>query len=87
MNIEELWKRIKECEGEVFQKIKGGKFTYTVNGNLIILSSTNRLVSKSTFKKALNMVPLKNTVPVQNLQAPSYLYAILMDDRIKKNEW
>jgi hypothetical protein len=31
--------------------------------------------------------PLPNTVPVQNLQGPSYLYAILMDSRIRDGDW
>lgn len=87
MNIEILWERIKECEGKVFQQIRGGEFYYKVNGNLVVLSRTNRSVSKTTFSKALKDVPLKNTVPLQNLQAPSYLYAILMDKRIRKDDW
>lgn len=87
MTIELLWERIKECEGLIFQQIKGGEFSYKVKGNLIILSRTNRSVSKATFNEALKKVPLKNTVPLQNLQAPSYLYAILMDKRIRKNDW
>lgn len=87
MTIEVLWERIKKCEGQVFKQIRGGRFTYKINGNTLILSRTNRLVPKSDFERALKKVPLENTVPLQNLQAPSYLYAILMDERIKKNEW
>lgn len=85
--IEVLWERIKECEGQVFRQIKGGEFSYIVKGNLIKLSRTNRSVSKNTFEKALEYVPLDNTVPLQQLQAPSYLFAILMDKRIRKNDW
>jgi hypothetical protein len=85
--IEIIWERIKEFEGEEFSQIRGGTFTYKVSGNSLELSRTNRNVSKSTFKKALENVPLENTVPLQNLQAPSYLYAILMDKRIRKNDW
>lgn len=87
MTIEVLWERIKECEGQMFQQIRGGEFSYKVKGNLIVLSRTNRSVSKSIFNEALKEVPLKNTVPLQNLQAPSYLYAILMDKRIMRNDW
>ena len=38
-------------------------------------------------EEALKFVPLNNTVPLQNLQAPSYLFAILMDKRIRKSDW
>ncbi len=82
-----LWERIIENEGQTFQQIKGGEFTYAVKGNVIELSRTNRSVSKSTFIEALKYVPLSNTVPLQQLQAPSYLFAILMDSRIRKYDW
>lgn len=85
--IEFVWKRIMECEGEVFKQIRGGEFTYKVKGNTMELSRTNRSVSKATFEEALIHVPLENPLPIQNLQAPSYLYAILMDKRIRRNDW
>lgn len=85
--IEVIWERINENEGQVFKQIKGGEFTYKVKGNTIKLSRTNRFVSKSTFAEALKNVPLENTVPLQSLQAPSYLFAILMDQRIRQNDW
>lgn len=85
--IEEVWERIKEYEGNAFRQIRGGEFTYKIKGNLIVLSRTNRTISKNTFREALKYVPLENTVPLQNLQAPSYLFAILMDKRIRKNDW
>ncbi|WAH37043.1 hypothetical protein [Alicyclobacillus dauci] len=85
--IEVVWERIKNCDGQVFRQVRGGEFTYHVRGNLIDLSRTKRHVSKKTFEHALEYVPLENTMPLQNLQAPSYLFAILMDDRIRKNDW
>jgi hypothetical protein len=35
----------------------------------------------------LRYVPLPNTVPVQHLRGPSYIYAILMDSRIRRTDW
>lgn len=87
MMIELVWQRIKDYEGEIFSQIRGGEFTYIVKGNIIELSRTNRSVSKNTIEQALMYVPLENTVPVQHLQAPSYLYAILMDKRIRMSDW
>lgn len=82
MNIDVIWERICKNEGETFRQIRGKEFTYSVNGNYITLSTTNYNVAKSTFEKALEFLPLENTVPIQHLQAPSYLYAILTDERI-----
>lgn len=85
--FEEVWNRILNNEGETFRQIRGGEFTYSANGNLLFLDRTNRSLSKNTVKEALKLVPFKNTVPLQHLQAPSYLYAILMDNRISKGCW
>lgn len=87
MLIEKVWDRLQQCEGEVFRQIRGKEFTYAVKGNSISLNTTNRSVSKGTFKLALKHVPLENTVPLQNLQAPSYLFGLLTDQRIRKNDW
>jgi len=70
-----------------FQQIRGGEFYYNIKGNSIILIRINIVISKATFNEALKEVPLDNTVPIQNLQVPSYMYAILMDNRIKRNGW
>ena len=85
--IEVIWQRIIETEGQHFRQIRGGEFTYKILGNQISLDRTNRNISKNTFAQALENVPLKNTIPLQRLQAPSYLYAILMDTRIRRNDW
>ena len=88
MDIELIWKRIVENEGKDFKQ-KGGKvFTYNLIGkNTIKLNTTNRSISKSQFEKALNFVPLDKTTLIQNLQSPSYIYGILMDERIRKENW
>lgn len=85
--INEVWNRIKENEGQVFQQIRGGEFTYQIKGSVLYLSRTNRSLNKNVLSEALKHVPLKNTVPLQNLQAPSYLYALLTDSRIKGEQW
>lgn len=85
--IEIIWKKIIENKGKKFMQIRGNEFTYEVKGNSIYLSRTNRSISKKTFEEALNFVPLQNTTKIQHLQAPSYLYAILMDSRINNGLW
>lgn len=87
MNTELIWSRIEACEGALFRQMRGKEFSYRITGNSIILSTTNRSISKKTIEQALEFVPLYETTPVQHLQAPSYLYAILMDSRIRKELW
>ena len=80
--IEQTWQRIVENEGNVFTQIRGKQFTYEVVGTSIKLATTNQHVAKSEFEKAVSFLPLSNTVPIQHLRAPSYIYAILTDKRI-----
>ena len=58
-----------------------------IAGNSVKPDSVNRCIHVSQFEQALEFVPLHNTKPVQHLQGPSYLYAILMDDRIRGEDW
>ena len=85
--IDKVWGRIMINEGEVFTQKTGKQFSYDVMGNAIKLSTTNQNVSKNHFEKALEFVPLEKTSVINHLRAPSYIYAILMDQRIKQNDW
>ncbi len=85
--FEEIWNHIRKHEGETFTQIRGGEFTYEFRGGHIALSRTNQNISRSDFKEAYGLVPLENTVPVQHLRGPSYIYAILMDKRIREGDW
>lgn len=87
MDIETAWRRIVRYSGETFHQIRGKPFTFETRGRTIYLHTTNRTISRSTIEEALGHVPLANTVAVQHLSAPSYVYAILMDDRIRLNDW
>ncbi|QGM29322.1 hypothetical protein GI482_02435 [Bacillus sp. N3536] len=79
---EEVWKRIVENEGNVFTQIRGKQFTYKIVRTSIKLTTTNQLVAKSEFEKAIPFLQLCNTVPIQHLRAPSYINAILTNKRI-----
>ena len=85
--FEKVWIRIKAHEGETFTQIRGGEFTYEVVGNMVTPDRTNQNFPRSHFEEALTLVPLKNTAPVQHLRGPSYIYAIMMDDRIRQSDW
>jgi hypothetical protein len=86
-SIDAIWARIKAHEGEKFHQVRGAEFTYEVAGNSVVPDRTNRQISKGEFEKSIEFLPLENTTPVQHLQGPSYIYAILMDKRIRKDEW
>jgi hypothetical protein len=62
----------------------------------VTLGSSPRLAEKTPYPAVLflpydciapGLVPLENTVPVQHLRGPSYIYAILMDPRIRQDDW
>lgn len=87
-NIEEIWSRIKSHQGEKFYLIGGAEFTYYVYGGHVRPDRVNQQIPKSNFKKALEYVPLINTTPLQKkLRGPSYIYAVLMDNRIRQHDW
>ena len=83
MEKNRVWDLIVSHQGQVFRQIRGGEFTYGVDGNHLTLDRTNWNIPRSHIEEALDLVPLKNTVVVQHLFAPSYIYAILMDDRVR----
>lgn len=83
-DIDVIWSRILDHEGEIFTQIKGGEFLYKLQGlNHIVPDRTNVQISKKSIEKALKLSPLQNTMTIQHLRAPSYIYAILTDPRIQ----
>ena len=80
--IDTIWSRLEQFQNCEFYQIKGQVFTYKIVGNNLIPSTTNIKIHKSQFERALKYCPLENTVPIQNLMAPSYLFALLTDKRI-----
>jgi hypothetical protein len=87
IDFEIIWRRVKACQGETFEQIRGGKFTYQLDGNVLIPDRTNQNLPRAHFEEAASLLPLENTAPVQHLRGPSYLYAILSDSRIRKSDW
>jgi hypothetical protein len=77
-----VWQRIVELQGQTFHQKTGRPFTYTVTGGSVIPSTTNRLLAKSQFARAYERAPLRGPRQLQDLQGPSYLYAILTDPRV-----
>lgn len=83
-DIDVIWSRILNYEGETFTQIRGGEFIYKLQGqNYIVPECTNVHISKRSIEEALQISPLQNTMAIQHLRASSYIYAILKDPRIQ----
>lgn len=85
--IEEIWTRIGAHEGGEFALIRGQRFTYEVFAGYLRPVGRVRHLSKTNFANALARVPFENPASIKDLQGPSYVYAILMDDRIRRSDW
>jgi hypothetical protein len=87
ISFDAVWKRIEFHSGETFTQIRGGEFSYEAKKAYIILDRTNQNISQSDFEEAYHLLPLQNTTSIQHLRGPSYIYAILMDNRIRLSDW
>lgn len=86
-SFDTVWARIRAHEGEPFRQIRGKQFTYSVAGAKLVPSTTNQNLPRARFEQAFALVPLSNTAQVQHLRGLSYLYAVLMDARIRERDW
>jgi hypothetical protein len=78
----EVWQRIVDLQGQTFHQVRGRSFTYSVVGGSVLPSTVNRLLGKSQFAQAYERIPLHGPGQLQDLQGPSYLFAILTDSRV-----
>ena len=83
-DFEIIWQRIVKFQGESFLKIKGGEFTYTVQGNEIFVSNpSNFALSKENFRNAYSELPVtKPSDFSKSIMGTSYVWGILTDARI-----
>jgi hypothetical protein len=78
----EVWQRITDLQGQTFHQKTGRSFTYTVTYGSVVPSTANRQLARSQFARAYERGPLRGPGQLQDLQGPSYLYAILTDPRV-----
>ncbi|MEY8838774.1 hypothetical protein AB9K41_07055 [Cribrihabitans sp. XS_ASV171] len=63
-------------------------FTFTIVGDVLRVDRTKYNLSKGNFAKGLEIVPFDGPGAVQSaVRGPSYVWAILHDARVRKNEW
>ena len=77
-----VWHRIVALQGQTFHQKTGKPFRYRVPGNSVVPSTTNRQLPRSHFARAYERAPIAGPGQLQDLQGPSYLYAILTDPRV-----
>ena len=85
--IHSVWQRIELNAGQEFRMIRGAKFRYSLVAGHVVPDRTPQQIPKSHFEQALQLVPLLDTTSIQNLRGPSFIYAILMDGRIRQSDW
>jgi len=83
----EVWKRVHRSAGEAFRTSTALPFTYEINGEATVRIQregrpVNRALHRRQFEAAWARAPLQKTSELQDLQGPSYLFAILTDPRI-----
>lgn len=86
-SAEDVWARLASHQGEAFHQIRGGEFTYSLTDTALVPDRTNWSIPRRHIEEALALVPLANTKPVQHLYGPSYIYAVLMDPRVRQDAW
>lgn len=84
MNVHEWWALLEQLEVEEFHQIRNKAFT-SLTPNGLTPSTPESATPKSHFAEALALLPLRNTVPVQQLYGPSNVYVLLSEPRVR--EW
>lgn len=77
--------RIKSHTGQTFKQLEQQEFTITDHGSHLRVSTTTAKVGYTTLRKAIDLMPAGTVRELrdQGVWAPSYVYGILMDDRIR----
>lgn len=86
-DFDAVWARIERHAGEIFRTITGLEFSYEVPGRYLRVSRTERNLSKTNFRKALELLPTAGPGELKDRQGASYTWAILMDARVRGSDW
>ena len=84
----EVWERIIQNAGKVFYTKKGLRFTYTVQTNAIITNRVKYPLTRKEIMSAYRHVPLEGPGEITGLvRGQCYIWSILHDKRIRKQDW
>ncbi len=88
---ETVWRAIQSHQGEEFYTARGLPFTFEVEGNGIWFfrdsKRIQRKLTRTQVEIAISRCPLKSTTEIKDLMDYPYLFALLMDGRIRGQAW
>jgi thymidylate synthase len=77
------WAKVQQHTGETFRTVTGREFRYEARNGGVKMLTTTRMLPRSSFEEAFARMPVNGPGALQDLQGPSYLYAILTDPRVR----
>jgi hypothetical protein len=88
---EAAWRRIESHQREEFHTSTGLPFTFEVEGSGIWFfregRRINRKLTRTQAEAAISRCPLGSTTEIKDLMDYAYLFALLMDPRIRRAAW
>jgi len=86
-----IWRRIEQHQRERFETSRGLPFTFEVEGAGIWFfrdgRRINRKLARGQVEQAIQRCPLQSTTEIKDLMDYAYLFALLMDPRIREKAW
>jgi len=83
-----VWSRIESLVGQQFTTKTNLPFSFLIQGDILIPSRTEYKLSKKNFRNAYDIVPYDGPgVLNQQVRGPTYVWAILLDRRVRRNDW
>jgi hypothetical protein len=74
-------------EGATFTQVRGNKFKFRAHETYLELDRTNHNVPRAHVAKALARWPISGPGQLQDLRGPSYIYALLVDARVRNGDY
>lgn len=78
-----MWAKVQQHSGEMFRTVTGKEFRFEAHSGGVDMLTTNRTLPRSAFEQAFTRMPVSGPGALQDLQGPSYIYAILTDPRVR----
>ena len=86
-----VWQRIVACQKGTFYTATRRPFTYAVEGSGIWFYRNGRRINMRLARTELNAAiarcPLEKTTDIKDLRDFAYLFGLLMDRRIRGEDW
>lgn len=84
--FESIWQRIVSHERKRFES-ENGAFSYEVVENALVPNSGQLPLYRAQFEQAARVLPIDDISTIDHLRGAQLLAAILMDPRIRRDDW